>query len=177
MPKLTHNEPSPKELKQVQATLSKLKPGWLPEEIFFEICRLTVVTTADVVPLRKSNSGKIQVLLIERDKRVDPIWGGMMHIPGSIIKATDKQNSLTDALKRVLKGELMSVETSEPRYISYVFHRVERGTELTHIFWVEVLGDTSVGTFYDVDELPKNIIDFQISYVDKAVKAFKALNK
>lgn len=139
--------------------LKKLEPGFLPFDIFVEICRLTVSATVEIVPFRKKGDrSSVEILLVKR-KDDDPFWPGMYHIPGVVILATDKENSLKDAFDRILHGELGGVSTSsEPVYIKYLLRKGNRGTTLNLLHRVELTSDPKVGEWFDVNNLPKNLI-------------------
>ena len=92
-----------KEQEILKRLLRELEPGQLPLDIFLEVAKLTVTPILEVVPLRLK-SDKVQVLLFEREKS-DPIWGGKLHTPGTIIRASDRGGNLEDAFKRVLGGK------------------------------------------------------------------------
>ncbi len=93
--------PSPEEIKQASDILARLDPGRLPLDIFIEVARLTVTPIIEVVPLRKNKDGKTEVLLTERDAS-DSIWAGMLHTPGTVIRANDSDSNNLDAFQRIL---------------------------------------------------------------------------
>lgn len=166
----TEAEPSPEEIALATYVLSKFRPGYLPYPLFEEISRLTVNSVVEIVPLRKVDD-KIQVLLTERDED-DPIYAGIVHTPGTVIRSTDQEGSYQSAFERIFNDELASVETSEPQYLGSVFHQIKRGREDAKIFFVEVRGEPATGKFYDVDALPDNTMDSQIDFIRMAAKKF-----
>lgn len=167
----TDTEPTPEEIAAAAKTLSKLRPGILPESIFLETTRLTVSSIVEIVPLRKIDN-RVQVLLTQRDAN-DPNWPGMLHIPGTVVRPTDEEGSYITAFSRIIEDELSSVQLSgEPQYVCSVLHKVARGMEDAKVFYIEVTGEPIQGVFYDVDALPDNIIDTQIDYIHSAVKNF-----
>ena len=58
-----------------------------------------------MVPLRLNISGNIEVLLTKREAS-DPVWGGMLHTPGTVMRASDQKPNNEDALSRIIDGEL-----------------------------------------------------------------------
>lgn len=165
------NELLDKEIERTVGFLRKLKPGKLPLPIFLELARLTVTPIVEIVPLRKTEEDTVEVLLIRREEN-DPNWPGMYHTPGTVVRASDKEGSYDDAIKRILKGELKGVETKQTIFVTNLLHRVKRGMESSLIYWVEVTGRASVGEFYNLDKLPDNIIDTQIGFIRMAAQDF-----
>jgi hypothetical protein len=161
------------EIQKTKELLSRLTPGQLPPEIFLEFARLIVTPVLEVVPLRSNQSGQIEVLLIMRDDS-DPIWGGKLHTPGTIIRASDQAASdQGDAFNRILEGELESVATGYPVYVTSILHKVKRGTEQALVYWVELIGEPTVGQFFDVNQLPDSLVDTQVEFIKEAVVSFK----
>jgi hypothetical protein len=165
------SEPTEAEIEQAAAILSKLEPGKLPLPIFLETTRLTVTPILEVVPLRLKNS-QVEVLLLERDKG-DPIWGGMLHTPGTVIRANDKDGDFTDAFDRIFSNELGNSNHTKPVFVDRIFHQVKRGREIAEIYYVEMDSDFTNGKFYEATNLPKEIVDTQIPFITKAVNKFK----
>lgn len=164
--------PTSEDIEQAVHLLAQLEPGKLPLGIFLEIARLTVTAIVEIVPLRTSKDGKIHVLLIEREAD-DPVWGGMLHTPGTVVRASDNPGSNDDAFSRILDGELKGAAVSEPVFVESILHRVKRGMEQAQIYYAEVVGEPVVGQFYDVDSLPKNIVDSQLEFISHAVSAYR----
>ncbi len=164
-------EPTPEEIAAAAKTLSKLRPGILPLPIFLETTRLTVSSIVEVVPLRKVD-GRVQVLLTQREND-DPNWPGMLHTPGTVVRPTDEEGGYKSAFGRIIEGELSSVQLSgEPQYVGSVLHKVARGMEDAKVFYVEVAGEPTQGVFYDLDELPDNIVYTQVDFIRSAAKSF-----
>lgn len=159
------------EQKQLVTLLSKLEPGFLPYPIFKQIARLVVMAIIEVVPLRIVE-GKVQVLLIERPHS-DDIWPGELHTPGTVVRATDLGKDSKGTFDRILNEELDSIEVSDPYFVGTIFHNGKRGAEFAQIFWVEVLGEPKVGEFYDANDLPKNIMDQQLKFINQAIDSYK----
>lgn len=158
------------EVVRVAEFLKSLKPGNLPLPIFIEVARLTVTPIVEIVPLRKV-SGIIEVLLIRREEN-DPVWPGLLHTPGTVIRASDIENDFGDSFKRILEGELHNTSTGKPKFVKNLLHKVKRGMESSQIYWVEVLGPPLVGQFYPVDSLPIEMVDTQKELIDIAVEDF-----
>lgn len=163
------------EIEVVANVLKKLSPGVIPYEIFIEYARLIVMPTIEFVPLR-FHEGKVQVLLISREDS-DTHWSGMVHIPGTVIRASDEKGSFKSALNRIFVNELGNqVTIGEVFFMKYLFHQVKRGSEISFVHWAEIKGKSENGTFYDVDNLPENIVEHQIIYIKEAAEEFVKKN-
>ena len=76
------------------------KTLWIPDALFQEIQKNTPIPCVDLLPIRKTKDGKIEVLLIKR--KIYPEQGKWGLIGGRILK-----NELTkEAIKRQAKEEL-----------------------------------------------------------------------
>lgn len=161
------------EIAATKALLAKLSPGFLPVDIFREIARLTVTSVVEIVPLRL-HKDRVEVLMTQRDTD-DPYWASMLHTPGTVIRATDREGGYMDAFKRILQEELGSVQVqASPTYVETVFHRNTRGMTDAKIFFVEVTGEPTIGAFYGADSLPANTVESQIEFIHSAAEAFLA---
>jgi hypothetical protein len=164
-----------KNVKSVARNLKKLKPGFLPSEIFHEVCRLTVTAIVDIFPLRYNKEKNcVEVLLTKREKD-DKFWPDMYHIPGVVLLSTDKENSLNDAFSRILEKELEGVVIKgDPVFVTYSFKESKRGREMSLIHWAEVTSGARVGEWFCENELPKNMIASQTQIMRTVVKSFKS---
>jgi len=159
---------------KIAALLSRYEPGFLPYPIFVQIARLVALPIVEFVPLRKSDQG-VEVLLIARPED-DPLWPGLLHTPGTVIRATDLHKEQQEnwlAFERILKEELGGTEVKTPHYVGCIFHQSKRGAEQAQLYWVEVLGDPKAGTFYPVNSLPDNLIDSQLRFITEASRHFQ----
>lgn len=165
--------PNSEDLAKAVDVLSRLQPGKIPLDIFIQIARLTVLPIVEVVPVRMGADGKPQVLLTERDAS-DPIWGGMLHTPGTVLRPSDAEEGNAGAFGRILKDELDGVEVGEPVLVESIFHKVKRGVEQAQVYYVEVYGEPTNGQFYGADSLPMNVVDTQFDFIRNAVASFVA---
>lgn len=162
---------------EIQVTanfLKKLQPGFLPYPIFEQIARLVALPIVEFVPLRKNND-KNEVLLIERPAD-DALWPGMLHTPGTVIRATDLHKGGEEnweAFRRILDDELQGTKVGSPHYVGSIFHQSKRGAEQAQLYWVEVQGEPNVGTFYDVNKLPGSLIESQLAFIREASRHYK----
>lgn len=165
--------PTPEEIRLARDVLSRLEPGLLPFEIFKEVARIWVTPIIELVPLRRGANGT-EVLLFKRPDD-DPVWGGQLHTPGTVLRSTDTSSGFNGALERIEHDELGAApKTVSPRFVSTVFHQVARGSELSTVFYAD-MGDIPVenGQWYPARQLPENIVDTQIGFISDCVRMFE----
>jgi hypothetical protein len=154
--------------------LRELEPGFLPYRLFEQIARLIALPILEFIPLRLMESG-IEVLLIGRPDD-DPFWPGLLHTPGTVIRATDiaeaDEQTNWPAFKRIGEDELHDTEIGPPHYVGSLLHKSKRGAEQAQLYWVEVVGEPKVGTFYPVDALPIELMDSQVAFIIEAARHF-----
>ena len=166
---------TPQEIAEVTKLLGKLEAGELPLDIFLQFARLMVVPVIELVVLRR-NGAQIEVLLTKRPDD-DPIWPGLLHSPGTVIRATDRMANSQDAFQRIIAGELFNILLAgEPHFLQILFHQEKRGAALAQVYWVEATGEPPTGNFYDVTELPENLVDTQREFIQAAAQAFRLVS-
>lgn len=160
------------EVEKLVELLSKFKPGFLPYPVFEQVARIVALPIVEFVPLRLKD-GKVEVLLIPRDNN-DPHWSGMVHTPGTVIRATDlnSEEGNYPAFKRIIHDELKDTSIGPPHYVGSILHESKRGVEQAQLYWVEVLGEPNIGVFYSVDALPDNLIKSQENFIKEASRNF-----
>lgn len=156
--------------------LGKLKPGFLPYEVFIQVARLVVLSIIEFVPFRLNAENEVEVLLLEREMD-DAIWPGELHTPGTVVRPTDTEGKIYLAFERILKDELLGTQVSEPHYVGSSLNKSKRGMEQAQIFWVEVLGHPKIGKFYGVDNLPTEFMESQRKFVMQAQVSFMVAKK
>ena len=156
---------------QLLSLLSKLEPGFYPIELFWEFARLMTVATIECIPLRLRD-GSVEVLLTRRAAD-DKFWPNKLHIPGCVVRPTDNED---DALERICTKELRGTTVGKPVELVAYVRRLERGNEMTKMFWVEVTGDSKDGEFYNVDDLPADLLDVYPSHIQSAARALLDLH-
>ncbi|HEX7632809.1 MAG TPA: hypothetical protein VF401_00620 [Candidatus Saccharimonadales bacterium] len=161
------------DIQTTAALLKKFESGFLPYPVFEQIARLVALPILEFIPLR-STDNSVQVLLIARPAD-DPLWPGMLHTPGTVIRATDigQPDANWPAFQRIQHDELADTEISKPQYVGSLLHQSKRGAEQAQLYWVEVMGEPKVGTFYDVDNLPEGLIASQRAFIKAAVDNFR----
>lgn len=151
--------------------LKKLEPGFLPYEIFKQVARVVTLPIVEFVPLRLNSQNEVEVLLLERSED-DDIWPGSVHVPGTVLRASDKK--IEQAFQRITANELAHTAVSPPHFVGNVLHDSKRGSEQAQVYWVEVSGREKVGKFYEAKNLPDNLIDSQRAFILRAVDSFQA---
>jgi hypothetical protein len=166
---------TPDEITSVAGLLARFDPGFLPYPIFEQIGRLVVFPILEIVPLRKNAAGGIEVLLLERTPDYPAIFDGMLHTPGTVIRATDvnRKTGTWPALERIIADELNGTQVGNPYYVGSILHASKRGAEQAQVYWVEVQDKPKIGRFYGVDILPENLMDSQRNFIKQSVESFR----
>ncbi len=163
------------EIEQTAALLARLQPGFLPYPIFEQIARIVALPIIEFIPLRRNLHGQVEVLLIKRPD-TDPLFAGLMHTPGTVVRADDESKGEVHAhtaFERLLNEELTGIAVAPPEYVGSIFHTSKRGVEQAQLFWIEVLEENpTVGEFWPVDNLPDNLIDSQRNFIIRSAEHF-----
>lgn len=163
------------EIDTAAAILNKLQAGKLPLKIFHEVARLVATPTVEVYAFRHHNN-KPQILLTKREQS-DPHWGGLWHVPGSVILSSDKTGSFDDAITRVITSEFGNPTIKgDIKFVKYLSYVSKRGTEIMFLYMLEIVGEPVLGTFYDVDNLPENLAEYREKYIPEVAERFLANN-
>ncbi len=166
--------PTADEIKQAASVLERLEPGYLPEPIFREVARLVTTPIVEVVPLHIGEDGKLQVLLTRRDAN-DPFWANKFHVPGTVVLATDEKGEFLDAFGRIFEGELGNITvTKKPVMFAHSHRETARGSEVAFLYWALVEGEPVNGRYFDVEDLPTELIPLTDDVTKGAVESFKA---
>ncbi len=161
------------EIQQTADLLKRFEPGFLPYPIFEQVARIVALPIVEFIPLRKTESG-VEVLLIARSAD-DALFPGLLHTPGTVVRATDygsEANGLWLPYRRIIHDELQDTELGKPQYVGSLLNKSKRGAEQAQIYWIEVLGDPKVGSFYAVTDLPDSLMDSQVNFIQDAVRNF-----
>jgi hypothetical protein len=159
------------EIQTITQLLAKLEPGFLPFEVFHAITRLVATPIIEIVPLRHNSDGETEILLLRRDNN-DPVWPNKLHVPGTVIRSSDSSDNFDEAFERILSGELNGVTTDQPTFVKNVIHHSGRGMEVSQIYWIEVTSQPSIGQFYNVKELPAELVESQLDFIPAAIEHF-----
>jgi hypothetical protein len=172
-------ETEPKELAKYLAALTQSGQPW-PKEVFFSVAEKFALTPIEAIVLRRNTSGKIEVLLMQRESD-DPHWKDMYHTPGTIaleedVMPDDELPEDFDPVKMYAKplARLQEKEYGEKfdsvYYVGPVLHKVARGPESAQMFVCTIKGEPTKGKYFAVDELPDNIVPTQIKFIRFAAK-------
>lgn len=164
---------SDEQVARLAVALEQLEPGFLPRPIFDQIARLITLPVVEFVPLRRGSEGVVEVLLLKRPDD-DPFWPGLLHTPGTIVRATDLRPEADNeqAFNRIAHDELKDTKISRPHFVGSMLHKSKRGTEQAGLYWVKVTSDPQIGEFYLVDNLPPGLIDSQVVFIRAAARDF-----
>lgn len=150
--------------------LQRVGKEW-SEKFYYSVTRITAMTAVYVVLLRE-RGGTIEVFLTPRE---DSLYQGVVHHPGSRIRASDRDASLGDAVGRVLHEEYGDA-VSLGKFAGLTLTQAPSGTEISVVFLGEPLPDEELqvaGEWFDVTKLPSNLIVHE-PFVDRvAVEAFR----
>lgn len=148
--------------------LSKVD-GYLSRELFSVVVNKFVTSGVETVILQKKND-TTEILLIRRDQD-DPVWPNMLHSPGSVLRSYDL--TYNDAFTRIENDEIHTRFIKTPQLIAVNHSKSKRGMENSMIFICQIDENSNhTGSFYNVDDLPKDLIQEQIKFIKFAVKAF-----
>lgn len=123
------------------------KPGYLPEPIFFEMCRLNTLIAVEI--LVKDGD---RIYLEERD---DKYFGSVLHIPGTIVRGNESVDDAYYRLRNELLGERIQI-IEQVNYDKVCFKETPRGNVLHFLKIV----DTGLDTNYSIKRLPKNTLNY-----------------
>jgi len=165
---------------QLVSLLSKWTGGRISTPVFTELARIIPQPIVEVVLFRK-NDGVIETLLIPRPKD-DIVWPGMVHTPGTAIRASDYQrddkNPLSGAFDRIQHGELHGEFEGDPIFAGRLYRDGDRGPEVVDVYIAELAENFELlegQEWCPVDKLPENpkFIQGQLGHVLFATKFLK----
>ena len=169
------------EIKDIAEKLKKLKPGFLPLEIFNQFSRLKVTITIEVVPLCFGPDGKIYVVLFNRGPK-DLWWPNEFHTPGTCLVDSDIPTSQwglpTRAFTRLKNTELKGIKLiGQPIFVDNHNRQTKRGPESVHVYIQKIDYESAKSHLFPVDNLPINMMTHQINMVKKCGQIFKDSKK
>lgn len=165
------------EMQQAVTILNKFEPGYLPFPLFMAIARLVVFAIVEVVPVRCTSNGDVEVLLIQREAD-DQLWPSMWHNPGVVVLASDDPGSFKDPFDRVLRKEIgLDDPLPAPVFVSTSFHKTRRGTDMALVHYVELPADfvPKCGQLFPANKLPADTIESNAPLIKLAADAFARL--
>jgi hypothetical protein len=169
--------PTDNEIKQAVDVVKRLEKGFLPFDLFIAFASKVVMPTMELLPVRRSESGDIEVLLTQRPGD-DPYWPNEWHIPGTVIRASDNEGTdFSSGVKRVMQNELHGTihMIGRPQYAGMKFWDVARGRELDQMFYFETNtkdADVVEGKFFPANNLPETTMSHHKIMIPEIVAAF-----
>lgn len=168
---------SDEEIKLAADLLSKLDIGYLPTPIFDQTIRLVVCSTIVIVPLKQTAKGFEVLLRLRGDEPTNPVWPNHWHLPGTMLRPTDKPGDYSDAFNRLQDEMGGTVRHDQLRFIRTAFTQTKRGRELTQLYYMMVTGGKKLrGAFYPIDKLPAPILEHEIAYIREAASKASGQN-
>lgn len=158
--------------------LSRVGQPW-SEDFFNASARINPLTAVYCAVLRERD-GRIEILLTDRN---DKTYRNKVHVPGSMVRNSDPAGSLGHAIGRVLNGELHQIGWEKVTLADVTLSDAPRGQnivkEVSVVMVVELRDgeETTIGKWYDTDNLPSNHIAHEGPLAQVAVKKFREMHK
>ncbi len=122
--------------RQLAKLLSKWGGGKISSPVFTELARIIPQPIVEVVLFRE-NDGVLETLLIPRPKG-DIVWPGMVHTPGTALRASDygraDKEPLKGAFERIQHGELHCEFADTPIFAGRLHRDGDRGPEVVEVY-------------------------------------------
>jgi len=136
--------------------LKRLRPGFLPEPIFFEMQRINHQLSVEL--LMYKGMGKHKKYCLVKRRVDDKFWPSKYHIPGTMVRGNE---TVKKAIERLFLDDFSSFKPVEAELFDVYTAETKRGT-ITHLLYKAryVKGNGEVGLFYSKDELPGNMINY-----------------
>ena len=141
----------------VAQLLKPIRPDQpLGSALFNSIARLSMNVGVDVVALRTTDSGVVEVFSSKRDRR-EKAAPNLWHIPGTILRPRE---GYAAGFHRLETREL-GVAIGHATLVDESFTRDERGSYLMKTFLVRLAGNPPTGSWFDVNNLPSGYYTIQ----------------
>jgi ADP-ribose pyrophosphatase YjhB (NUDIX family) len=169
--------PTEQEVHYAANILRRLPRGFLPFEVFIAFAERTVMPCLELSLFRR-HGDEIEILLTKREAD-DPHFPDAWHLPGGVLRATDKEGDFSSILERTLQGELRGEHLLlyEPQYAITRFQETARGRELVLEYFSEVTYSDATpteGCFFSIDSLPRDLLDQYLVIIPETAKAFQS---
>lgn len=162
------------EILQLTGLLSRLEPGRQPFPIFKELTRITTVPVIELVSFIEDGEDELGVLLTRRDD-TDMFWPNQLHVPGTIILATDEKEGYDSSLKRLRDSEMQQYDLrTEPEFVTNVHRQTARGSEAVVVYAASLYNDIPRDEIYPVNNLPLDVIDVHVPLIEFTVDHFRS---
>lgn len=172
--------PSIDEIAAAADTLRRLPRGYLPLDIFLAVAGKVTTPTMELAVFREIE-GVVEIALTQRPKD-DSHWPLQWHIPGTVIRSTDREGDFQTGFDRIIHDELYgAIEiTYTPRRAGVVFVEIERGREVDQLFYTEAKTWDKLPDgvqFFSVDKLPINLMRHHHGLIEQILAEFKKHKK
>ncbi|HKC04934.1 MAG TPA: hypothetical protein VKC54_03620 [Patescibacteria group bacterium] len=163
---------------KVVSILNKWKGGVLSDQLFTAISKMTPQVAAIIVVFRKRGD-TLETLLLPRPEN-DPLWAGMLNLPGKMFRTVDfnreDKNPINGPLERILKDELKINFTEPPKFAGLAFQDTKRGpiVVLVHTAYIPVdFNGNEDWVWRDVAKLKEfdDMIPTEMPAIEVALKA------
>lgn len=179
-PKPSQNLPSKEDTAFAADVLIRSPKGFLPFELFLAVAARVTTPTMELAPLRQKNNGALEILLTQRPAD-DPYWPNGWHMPGTVLRATDKEGDFSSGIERILCDELHGKVPMRgtPVYVTTKFWDVLRGRELDTVYYFKTDvadSDLAEGKFFAVDDLPDTTLAHHKIIITEIAAVFRLRN-
>jgi hypothetical protein len=129
---------------KVTSVLNKWNGGVLSDQLFTSISKMTPQLACIIVVFRK-NGENLETLLLPRPEG-DPLWSGMLNLPGKMFRAMDfkriDKNPINGPLERIQKDELkVEFKKEDIKFAGLAFQDTIRGPIMVLVHTVFVSSD------------------------------------
>lgn len=151
-------------------SLDNITPGKIPEQLFYQIARLTVTPVVELL-ITDNNSS---VIILKKRSQTDKYWPGQYCIPGRIISA-NFNGSVPDIADNIMAD--MKLKDYTMRLAGIELVNTNRGKELAIIYnvFLEKTITKSAATYHlcKTDDIYRlSIINEHRSFIEKYLEGF-----
>lgn len=134
--------------------------------LFYLSARMFGEACVELFIYRKTPVGRMQVYLLPRPKN-DPFYPNQLHMPGARKIPTE---TYTQTLTRAIRETPYGGQIKSIQYIKSDTYKAKRGVEYADIRGLEVAYQKNAPNFYDVDNLPSNMIEHHRQIIDELIR-------
>jgi hypothetical protein len=165
----------------VVSILDKWKGGVLSDQLFTVVSKMMPQVGEIIVVFRKNNSN-LETLLLPRPEG-DPIFSGMLNLPGKMFRAVDfkrdDKNPMNGPLERIQKDELKIDLPKAPEFAGVAFQDTKRGpiVVLVHVSELTMENPSQPDWIWrNVSNLKdsKDMIDTEMPAIEVALRFYLA---
>lgn len=173
---------TPEQDAQLVSLLRMWGGGRISDIVFTQLAAMIPQPIVEVVVFR--DGSELETLLIPRPKG-DIVWPGMLHTPGTALRASDYKRPdgtpLNGAFERI-EREIDNQLAHPPTYAGRLHRMSGRGPDVTEVYITELLEGSSLKpgqVWYPVEQLQAHplFIQEQMGHVKLATQAYRNLIK